>query len=78
MIRALALAVVLLSAQQLALAHAVSHFDGKPQDPGQQRLCELHSAMDAVLGAVDAPCVAALPEQPASPRFRAASAGEPG
>lgn len=63
-IRAWVLAVVLACAQQVALAHAVSHFDGEAKEAGQQRLCELHSAMDAVLGAMDTAALAARLEEP--------------
>lgn len=77
-LRVLLLGLALLGAQQVALAHAVSHFDGQPKQEGQQRLCELHAAMDAVLGAMDASCVVTVPEQTVPAQFRAATAGEPG
>jgi hypothetical protein len=78
LLRVLLLGLALLGAQQVALAHAVSHFDGEPKDAGQQRLCELHSAMDAVLGAMDAAPLAAAPAEPGLPQYRAVAAGDPG
>jgi hypothetical protein len=45
-------AVALLAAQQNALAHAVWHAaaGSQTQDQDQSRLCDLHSALGAVLG----------------------------
>jgi hypothetical protein len=52
MLRAIVLAVALLAAQQNALAHAVWHAaaGSQSQDQDQGRLCDLHSALGAVLG----------------------------
>src|SRR5688572_28530345 len=52
MLRAIVLAVALLAAQQNALAHAVWHAaaGSQSQDQDQSRLCDLHSALGAVLG----------------------------
>jgi hypothetical protein len=85
MLRAIVLAVALLAAQQNALAHAVWHAaaGSQTQDKDQGRLCDLHSALGAVLGvltgkAATPPALAprstpfderALP----APRFRACS-----
>ena len=85
MLRAIVLAVALLAAQQNALAHAVWHAaaGSQTQDQDQSRLCDLHSALGAVLGvlsgkATTTPACAvqatpfderALP----APRFRACS-----
>jgi len=85
MLRAIVLAVALLAAQQNALAHAVWHAaaGSQTQDKDQGRLCDLHSALGAVLGvlsgkaATPPACVTqatpfdarALP----APRFRASS-----
>jgi hypothetical protein len=85
MLRAIVLAVALLAAQQNALAHAVWHATAgsQTQDKDQGRLCDLHSALGAVLGvltgkAATPPALAplstpfderALP----APRFRACS-----
>ena len=85
MLRAIVLAVALLAAQQNALAHAVWHAaaGSQSQDKDQGRLCDLHSALGAVLGvlsgkaATPPACVTqATPfderDLPA-PRFRASS-----
>jgi hypothetical protein len=85
MLRAIVLAVALLAAQHDALAHDVWHAaaGSQTQDQDQSRLCDLHSALGAVLGvlsgkaATPPACAAqatpfderALP----APRFRAAS-----
>ncbi|HEX6295690.1 MAG TPA: hypothetical protein VFZ74_03865 [Burkholderiales bacterium] len=52
MLRAIVLAVALLAAQQNALAHAAWHAaaGSQTQDKDQGRLCDLHSALGAVLG----------------------------
>lgn len=85
MLRAIVLAVALLAAQQNALAHAVWHAatDSQTQDNDQGRLCDLDSALGAVLGvltgkAVTPPALAS-PSTPfderalPAPRFRACS-----
>lgn len=85
MLRAIVLAVALLAAQQNALAHAVWHAaaGSQTQDKDQGRLCDLHSALGAVLGVLTGKAAAppalasrstpfderALP----APRFRACS-----
>jgi hypothetical protein len=68
MLRAIVLAVALLAAQQNALAHAVWHAGtagSQPQDKDQSRLCDLHSALGAVLGLLSGKAVvpaAVLPQ----------------
>ena len=55
MLRAIVLAVALLAAQQNALAHALWHAGAagsQSQDQDQGRLCDLHSALGSVLGAL--------------------------
>jgi hypothetical protein len=82
MLRAIVLAVALLAAQQNALAHAVWHAaaGSQTQDKDQGRLCDLHSALGAVLGVLSGkattPTVCASPATPfdgralPAPRFR--------
>ena len=68
MLRAIVLAVALLAAQQNALAHAVWHAasaGSQSQDKDQGRLCDLHSALGAVLGVLSGK--AATPPACASP-----------
>lgn len=55
MLRAIVFAVALLAAQQNALAHALWHAGAagsQSQDQDQGRLCDLHSALGSVLGAL--------------------------
>ena len=85
MLRAIVLAVALLAAQQNALAHAVWHAaaGSQTQDQDQSRLCDLHSALGAVLGVLsgkaEVPLAAAPQVTPLdagarpAPRFRACS-----
>ena len=85
MLRAIVLAVALLAAQQNALAHAVWHAapGSQTQDQDQSRLCDLHSALGAVLGVLSGkaatPPACATPATPfdervlPAPRFRALS-----
>lgn len=78
-IRAALLALALLAAQQVALAHAVSHFDAtQSQEQGKSRLCDLHSAMGAVLGAVHAAPPPAWLEEAVSAQFSLSRTGEAG
>ena len=49
------LALSLLGAQQLALAHQIWHFGKHGPQPVQERLCDQHEALGTVAGAVDAP-----------------------
>jgi len=77
-------AAALLLAQQAALTHQVWHLGGEgsaphavalsagednPSDPAQARLCDLHSALGVVLGALDCGAAAAAPGTPAEPLF---------
>lgn len=48
----LLLALLLLSAQQLALAHQVWHLGDKSGQPLQQQLCDKHEALGTVGGAL--------------------------
>jgi len=48
----LCLALALLCAQQVALAHALGHAARQDASPVQQ-LCSFHGSMDTVAGAVD-------------------------
>jgi hypothetical protein len=85
MLRAIVLAVALLAAQQNALAHAVWHAaaGSQTQDQDQSRLCDLHSALGAVLGVLSGKATAPLAAAPQvtpldsgalpAPRFRASS-----
>lgn len=53
----LLLAVALLLAQQVALAHQVWHLGKNPSQPGQAQLCEQHDALATVAGALDSPII---------------------
>jgi hypothetical protein len=52
------LALMLLGAQQLALAHQVWHSGGKNTQPAQQQLCDKHEALGTVGGALQGAPVA--------------------
>jgi hypothetical protein len=58
-------ALVLLNAQQAALAHQVWHLGKQATLPAQSQLCDYHQALGAVAGAVD--CAIALPAGDALP-----------
>jgi len=62
----LLIAVALLVAQQVALAHQVWHLGKGDSPPAQTQLCEQHESLATVAGALDAP-IAPMP---------AASAGD--
>ena len=47
------LALLLLSAQQAALSHAVSHLDESRLPAEQRLLCDQHDALGTVAGALD-------------------------
>lgn len=49
------LALLLLSAQQLALSHQIWHFGKDAPDPAQEQICCHHDALGTVAGALDAP-----------------------
>jgi hypothetical protein len=49
------LALVLLSAQQVALAHQIWHVGNHDSQPAQQQLCDQHDALGTVAGALDSP-----------------------
>jgi hypothetical protein len=49
------LALALLGAQQLALAHQIWHFGKHGPQPVQERLCGQHDSLGTVAGALDAP-----------------------
>ncbi|MGQ0546263.1 MAG: hypothetical protein ACT4P3_13145 [Betaproteobacteria bacterium] len=79
MLRALFLAFALLLAQQVALGHALWHFDPEhSHDEGGALLCPLHAALGTVCGGVDAaPPAVAFAELVAS-AFQALGVGDPG
>ena len=58
------LALALLGAQQLALAHQIWHFGKHGPQPVQERLCGQHEALGTVAGALDAPAAAFAGEAP--------------
>jgi hypothetical protein len=58
------LALALLGAQQLALAHQVWHIGKDGSQPAQERLCDQHEALATVAGAVDAPVFLPAPVLP--------------
>jgi len=73
------LALALLSAQQAALSHAISHLDKRGLPAEQQSLCDQHDALGTVAGAlgsagaplvaVAAPVIACfVPDLPAASR----------
>jgi hypothetical protein len=49
------LALALLSAQQVALAHQIWHIGDHGSQPSQRQLCDQHDALGTVVGALDAP-----------------------
>jgi hypothetical protein len=51
------LALLLLSAQQAALSHAMSHLDPHGLPDQERLLCDQHDALGAVAGALDCPAV---------------------
>ena len=57
------LALLLLSAQQAALSHALSHLDRQGLPDEQKQLCEQHDAFGTVTGALNC---AILPPAPAA------------
>ncbi|TAN51420.1 MAG: hypothetical protein EPN19_12305 [Betaproteobacteria bacterium] len=59
------LALLLLGAQHLALAHQIWHVGDKSGQPTQQQLCDKHEALGTVAGALN--CAAkALGAEPAA------------
>ncbi len=57
------LALMLLCAQQLALAHQVWHLGDKSGQPAQQQLCDKHDAFGTVGGALHGAAMALLGEE---------------
>jgi hypothetical protein len=51
------LALLLLSAQQAALAHALSHLDKRGVPAEQKSLCDQHDALGTVAGALNSALV---------------------
>lgn len=60
----LLLALLLLSAQQLALAHQVWHLGDKSGQPAQQQLCDKHDALGTVGGALHGVALAFVADAP--------------
>jgi len=67
------LALLLLSAQQLALSHQIWHFGKDAPDPAQEQICGHHDALGTVAGAVDSPPAAALCVAPVEVFFQHAT-----
>ena len=63
------LALALLGAQQLALAHQIWHIGKASSQPAQERLCVQHDALSTVAGALDAPAAVFTGETPAASSF---------
>ncbi|TAK45215.1 MAG: hypothetical protein EPO29_02015 [Betaproteobacteria bacterium] len=59
------LALMLLCAQQLALAHQVWHLGDQSGQPAQQQLCDKHDALGTVGGALHGAAMAPLGEEAA-------------
>ena len=75
------LAILLLSAQQAALAHQIWHFGDYGSQPAQEQLCGQHDALGTVAGAVDSPCTLLPGDAPADFSFHSVelpSAATPG
>jgi len=75
------LAILLLSAQQAALSHQISHSGDSGPQPVQGPLCDQHDALNTVAGALDAPVVLLPGDAPASVSFYSvdlSSAATPG
>ena len=78
-LRAILFALSLLGAQQIALAHAIGHLDAsQSQQDKDKRLCDLHSAMGSVLGALDTAPLCLSSESPDAPRFDVPAFDPPG
>ena len=74
-------ALVLLNAQQAALAHQIWHLGKQATLPAQSQLCDQHQALGAVAGAVDcalAPPAVALPPEPSHRSLDHPAAAAPG
>ena len=69
------LALLLLGAQQLALAHQLWHVGKHGPQPVQEQLCDQHEALGTVAGAVDA--AAPPPADDAADFFPIATAALP-
>ena len=69
------LAVLLLSAQHAALAHAISHLDRQGLPVEQQSLCDQHDALGTVAGALGSATV--LQVAAAVPLFASSVPGLP-
>lgn len=59
------LALSLLCAQQLALAHQVWHLGDKSGQPAQKQLCDKHEALGTVAGALHGSAVTQVADAPA-------------
>ena len=58
------LALMMLCAQQLALAHQVWHLGVKSGQPAQQQLCDKHEALGTVGGALHCSAIALVADAP--------------
>lgn len=58
------LALMLLCAQQLALAHRVWHLGDRSGQPAQQQLCDKHEALGTVGGALHCTAIALVAHAP--------------
>jgi hypothetical protein len=75
------LALALLGAQQLALAHQIWHAGKASSQPAQEQLCVQHDALGTVAGALDAPIAlvaGAAPAEFSRPSVALPSAATPG
>ncbi len=59
------LALMLLCAQQLALAHQVWHLGDRSGQPAQQQLCDKHDVLGTVGGALNGAAITLVADAPA-------------